>query len=64
MSGAYSTHGKEEKYNIVAEKCEGKSPFETPRRRLEDNIRMDVWEIGTLWTGRIWLRTEISAGLL
>jgi hypothetical protein len=40
-------------YNIVVGKPEGKSPLGRPRCRWEDNIRMDVREIG--WEGVDWM---------
>jgi hypothetical protein len=33
-------------YNILVGKPEGKRPLGIPRRRWEDNIRMDLVEIG------------------
>jgi hypothetical protein len=33
-------------YNILVGKPEGKGPLCIPRRRLEDNIRKDLREIG------------------
>jgi hypothetical protein len=33
-------------YSIVVGKLEGKKPLKCPRRRREDNIRMDLREIG------------------
>jgi hypothetical protein len=36
-------------YKILVEKPEGKEPFVRPRRRWEDNIRMDLREI--VWEG-------------
>ena len=39
-------------------KPEGKRPFGRPRRRWEDNIKMDLgrkWGLG-VWTGSSWLR--------
>jgi hypothetical protein len=33
-------------YNILFGKPEGKRPLGRPRRRWEDNIRMDLREIG------------------
>jgi ribosome biogenesis protein Nip4 len=33
-------------YKIVAGKREGKTPLRRPRRRWEDNIKMDLSEIG------------------
>jgi hypothetical protein len=44
---------------------EGKVPLRKTRSRWEDNIRMDLREIsGKLWTGSMWLRIDISGGLL
>jgi hypothetical protein len=39
-------------------KPEGKKPPGRPRRRSEDNIKMDLQEVGygEAWTGLIWLR--------
>jgi hypothetical protein len=34
-------------------KPEGKRPFGTPRFRSEDNIKMDLWEIGL--EGVVWI---------
>jgi hypothetical protein len=39
-------------FNIVVGKPEGKRPLGRPRRRREDNIRMDVKEIG--WGDMDW----------
>jgi hypothetical protein len=33
-------------YRILAGKSEGKKPLEGPRRRWEDNIKLDLREIG------------------
>jgi hypothetical protein len=33
-------------YEILVGKCEGKGPLGRPRNRWEDNIRMDLREIG------------------
>jgi hypothetical protein len=33
-------------YRILVGKPEGKSPLGRPRRRWEDNIKMDVQELG------------------
>jgi hypothetical protein len=39
--------GEERKvYKVLVGKAEGKRPLGRPRRRLEDEIRMDVREIG------------------
>jgi hypothetical protein len=33
-------------YNILVERPEGRRPLGRPRRRWEDNMKMDLWEIG------------------
>jgi len=40
-------------YNILVEKPEGKRPLGRPRFRWEDNIRIDLREIG--WYGVDWM---------
>jgi len=42
---------------------EGKRPLARPRRRCEDNIKMDFQEVGWgPWTGLIWLRVGTGTG--
>jgi len=43
---------------VLVGKPEGKKPLGRPRRRWEDNSKMDLqeWDVG-LWTGSSWLRT-------
>jgi hypothetical protein len=44
-----------------------KMPLGRPRRRWEDNIKMDLSEIGwggVVWTGLIWFRIGTGGGLL
>jgi hypothetical protein len=41
-------------YRVLVEKPEGKKPLERPRRRWEDNIKMDLQELecgGMDWIG-------------
>jgi hypothetical protein len=46
-------------------KLEGKRPLGIPRHRLEDNIKMDLRELGFGGgMGFIWLRIGTSGGLL
>jgi hypothetical protein len=33
-------------YSVLVGKPEGRRPLRRPRRRWEDNIRMDLWEVG------------------
>jgi hypothetical protein len=40
-------------YRILVENPEGKRPLERPKRKLEDNIKMDLREIG--WGGTAWI---------
>jgi hypothetical protein len=55
---------KRDAYRILVEKPEGKRSLGRPRRRWEDNTKMDLREIGWVWAGLIWLRIETSGGLL
>jgi hypothetical protein len=42
---------------------EGRRSLGKPRRRLEDNIEMDLQEVGwRAWTGLNWLRIGIGGG--
>jgi hypothetical protein len=40
-------------YRILVGKPEGKRPLGRPRRRLANNIKMDLREVG--WDGRDWI---------
>jgi hypothetical protein len=52
-------------YRILVGRPKGRRPLERPRRRWEDNIKMDLQEVGWgAWTGLIWLRTGTGGGLL
>ena len=44
-------------YRFLVGKREGRRPLGRRRRRLEDNIKMDLQEVGReTWTGLIWLK--------
>ena len=46
-------------------KPEGKRPHGRTRRRWEDNIKVDLKEVGCgLWTGSSWLRIGTGGGHL
>jgi hypothetical protein len=67
MGGACSTDGGEKRtaYRILVGKPEGNRPLGRPRRRLVDNIRMNLERReGMVWIGLIWLRIGTSGGLL
>jgi hypothetical protein len=52
-------------YRALVGKPEGRRPLGRPRLRWEDNIKMDLLEVG--WgaqTGSIWLRIGTGGGLL
>jgi hypothetical protein len=52
-------------YRILVGRPEGRRPLERPRRRWEDNIKMDLQGVGWgLWTGLIWLRIGTGGGIL
>jgi hypothetical protein len=54
-----------EVYRLLVAKPEGKRPLGTPRRRRENEIRMDlreiVWEV---WIGFDWIRIGTGGRLL
>jgi hypothetical protein len=51
-------------YGVLVRKPEGKK-LERPRRRWEDEIKVDLREIGWgVWSGFTWLRIGIAGGLL
>jgi len=43
----------------------GKRPLGKPKHRWEDNIKMDLQQVGYgAWTGSIWLRIGTGGGQL
>jgi hypothetical protein len=52
-------------YKILDRKSSGKTPLGRSRRRWEDNVRLELREIGwKAWTGLIWLRIVIISSWL
>jgi hypothetical protein len=52
-------------YRVLVGRPEGRRPLGRPRRRWEDNIKMDLQEVEWgAWTGLIWLRIGTGGGLL
>jgi hypothetical protein len=57
--------GEERKvYVVMVGNPERKRPFGRPRRRWQDEIRMDRKEIGWGWSGSSWLRIGTDGGML
>jgi hypothetical protein len=53
MDRTFNMGEKRNAYGILVGKPEGKRPLGRPRRRWQDNIKMDLKEIG--WGGMDWL---------
>jgi hypothetical protein len=52
-------------YRVLARKPEGKSPLGKHWRRCEDNIKMEIQQVGWgAWNGFMWLRKGKGGGLL
>ena len=52
-------------HRVLVGKPEGKRPLGRPRRRWEDNIKMDLQEVGgVVGTGWGWLGIETGGGHL
>jgi hypothetical protein len=51
-------------YKVLVRNPEGRRPLGRARRRWQDNIRMDLGNGLSLWTGCIWLRIGKSGWLL
>jgi hypothetical protein len=52
-------------YRVLVGKPEGKRSLGRPRRRWEDNIKMDLQEVGCgVWIGSSWLRIGTGGGHL
>jgi hypothetical protein len=52
-------------YRILVGRPEGRRPLGRPRRRYDDNIKMNLQEVGWgAWTGLIWLRIGTGGGVL
>ena len=51
-------------HTFLVGKPEGKRPLGRPRRRWEDNIKMDLGEVGGVETGWSWLRIGTDGGHL
>jgi len=52
-------------FRVLVGKPEGTRPLGRPRRRWEDNIKMDIQEVGCgVWTGSSWLRIGTGGVLM
>jgi hypothetical protein len=66
MGGACSAdRERRDLYRVLVGKSEGKRPLGRPRRRWEDNIKMDLQKLDVgVWTGLSWLRIDTGGGHL
>jgi len=66
MGGEYNTYGVRRcVYGVLEGKPERKRPLGRPRRRWDDNIKMDLQEVRwRAWTRFIWLRRGTGSGHL
>jgi hypothetical protein len=52
-------------YRILVGRQKRRRPLGRPRHRWDDNIKMDLQEVGWgAWTGLSWLRIRTGGGLL
>jgi hypothetical protein len=52
-------------YRVLVGKSQGKGPLGRLRRRWEDNIKMDLQEVGCgVWTELVWIRIGKCGGHL
>ena len=51
-------------HRVLVGKPEGKSPLGIPKRRWEDNIKVDLQEVDGVETGCNWLRIGSRGGHL
>jgi hypothetical protein len=52
-------------YRVLLGKPDGRKTLERPRFRWEDNIKIDLQEVGwEAWTESVWLRTGTGGRLL
>jgi hypothetical protein len=57
--------GEERRIQDFVGQPEGKRPLRSPRRRWEDDIKMDHLEVGYgVWTGSSWLMIGTGGGHL
>jgi hypothetical protein len=54
----------EKKYRSVVKKSEAERPLGRPRRRWEDNFKIDVKQNWMTSTGFVWLKVGTGGGLL
>jgi len=65
MGGACGAYGEGRGvHRVLAGKPEGKRPMARPRRRWEDNIKLDLREVGGVETEWSWLRIGTDGGHL
>jgi hypothetical protein len=51
-------------YRTLVWRHDGKRPLGRYTYRMDDNIKMDLQEVGWAWTGLIWLRVGTGGDLV
>ena len=65
MGGACSTYGERRyAYSVLVGISEGKRPLRRPRLRWDNNIKMELPEVGWGMDWVVWLRTGTCGGHL
>jgi hypothetical protein len=54
--------GRRDVYRVLVVRPEGKGPLGRPRRRWDDNSKVDLQYGGETWIGLIWLRLGTGGG--
>ena len=65
MGGTCGSYGERRGvHRVLVGKPDRNRPLGRPRRRCEDNIKMDLQEVGGVETGWSWLRIGTGGGHL
>jgi len=66
MVGVCSKYGERRgAYRVLVGKPESRRPLGRPKRRWDNDIKIDLQEVGSVaWTGFIWLRMGTDDGHL
>jgi hypothetical protein len=51
-------------YRVMVGRSEGRRSLGIPRHRWENNIKINLKEVGCAWTGLMWFRLGTAGGQL